>query len=111
MLRVFISVPMSGKSDGEIRRDIDKVQQEILYKHWFGDEEIEFVHNLLTPTEVELFDLLEKPVTKNLLYLGTAITKMASCNAVVFAPDWDKARGCRIEFDVAKEYEIPRYFA
>ena len=110
MLRVFISVPMSGKSDGEVKRDIDKVQQEVLYKHWFGDE-VEFVDNLLTSTEVELFDLLDKPVTKNLLYLGTAITKMASCNAVVFAPGWDKARGCRVEFEVAKQYDIPCYFA
>ena len=110
MLRVFISVPMSDKSEFEIRRDIDKVKQEVLYKHWFGDE-VEFVHNLLTPTEVELFDLLDKPVTKNLLYLGAAITKMASCHAVVFAPDWDKARGCIVEFEVAKEYNIPKYFA
>lgn len=110
MLRVFISLPMSGRSDEEVKRDIEMVEKIVGEKHWFGDE-VEFVDNLLTQTELELFDLLDKPVTKNLLYLGTAITKMASCHAVVFAPDWDKARGCRIEFDVAKEYNIPRYFA
>lgn len=111
MIRVFISVPMSGRDDEEVKRDISYIQEKIIDEHWFGDEDIEFVDNLLTPTEIELFDLLEKPVIENLLYLGTAITKMASCNAVVFAPGWDKARGCKIEFEVAREYDLPRYFA
>ena len=110
MLRVFISLPMSGRSDEEVKRDIEMVKKVVSDKHWFGDE-VEFVDNLLTQTEIELFDLLDKPVIKNLLYLGAAITKMASCNAIVFAPGWDRARGCRVEFEVAKQYDIPCYFA
>ena len=110
MLRVFISLPMSGRSDEEVKKDNEMVRKIVGEGHWFGDE-VEFVDNLLTPTEeVELFDLLNKPVTKNLLYLGTAITKMASCNAVVFAPGWDKASDCRVEFEVAKQYDIPCFF-
>lgn len=111
MKKVFVSVPMSGKSDFEVRRDIDKVQQNVIYKDYFKGEEIEFVDNVLSKSELELFDLIDDAKNKNLLYLGAAITKMATVDAIVFAPGWGVARGCGIEYEVAKAYKIPRYFA
>lgn len=108
MLRVFISVPMSGRSNEEVLKQIEDVKRDVLENHIYGDEEIMFVDNL----EYEPKSLLEaNPVIPNLLYLGQAVKKMGMCNAVVFAPGWDNARGCRIEFDVAIEYGLPRYFA
>lgn len=111
MKRVFISLPMSGISDGEVKRNIDKIQQDVIYKDFFRGEEIEFVDNILSKSDHELLDLIDDVKTKNLLYLGAAITKMATVDAVVFGPGWHVAGGCRIEFQVARTYDIPMYFA
>lgn len=37
-------------------------------------------------------------------YLGKSIELMEKCERVVFMPGWEKARGCRIEYDIAKNY-------
>ncbi len=111
MKRVFISLPMSGISDGEVKRNIDKIQQDVIYKDYFKGEGIEFVDNMMSEADIKLLDLVDDVRTKNLLYLGAAITKMATVDAVVFGPGWGLAKGCGVEFEVAKAYGIPMYFA
>ena len=37
-------------------------------------------------------------------YLGLSISKMAAADIVVFAEGWDKARGCKLEYNVARAY-------
>lgn len=38
--------------------------------------------------------------------LGDCIKKMSEANIVVFAPGWDKSRGCRVEHQCAVEYQL-----
>lgn len=109
MIRVFLSLPMSGRTNEEILSQIKDMESYVLESHIFGDEEIEFVHNLLSPVDEGLFDLIDNVTTRPLLYLGAAITKMATCNVVMLGRGWNSARGCIIEHDVAKKYGIPIY--
>ena len=109
MIRVFLSLPMSGRTDEEILSQIEEMKGYVLKSHIFGDEEIEFVHNLLSPEDEKLFDLIDNVTVRPLLYLGAAITQMATCNAVMLGHGWNNARGCIIEHDVAKKYGIPLY--
>ena len=36
--------------------------------------------------------------------LASSINKLADADLVVFASGWENARGCKIEFEVAKQY-------
>lgn len=44
---------------------------------------------------------------KPLWFLAKSLELMAKADIVVFAKDWNKYRGCRIEHQCAESYEIP----
>ena len=86
--RVFISLPMAGKSDEEILTDISDAKTLYLEEH--PDEDVEFVDG---------FVMSETPKVPHpeLTYLGHSIAKMCDCDDVIFYGDWRKARGCIVE--------------
>lgn len=63
----------------------------------------------LIPTNVEFINsIIKSPVDHPpLWYLGTALQMLSGADLAVFSKGWDKARGCRIEYQCAKEYGIP----
>ena len=99
--RVFISVPMAGRTDSQIIEDIECGKDEYLDKHSY--EDVEFVDNYIS---------VDVPPYKNpaLFYLGESIKKMATCDDVVFCGNWRTARGCLVERMVYDLY-IDNYFA
>lgn len=62
----------------------------------------------LRTDDVEVLDTyfqhLDKPPLR---LLGMSLEKMADADAVIFAPGWKEARGCRVEHLAASEYNIP----
>lgn len=105
MKRIFLSLPMSGRSDEEVNAEYFKMVDNITTSKIFGDEELIFDWN---------FDYVPKKnaspvVTEPLLYLGHAIQKMAYCDGVYFGEGWTRARGCQIEREVAYTYGMPCY--
>lgn len=46
--------------------------------------------------------------TKNLsvAYLAKSIEAMSKCDAVYFCKGWEKARGCKIEHEIARNYGL-----
>ena len=114
MKQIFLSLPMSGRTDEEIWDEIFWMTKYVLdNKEEFNiekGEKYEVVHNMLSEPEIDLFDLIDNVKHKNLLYLGAAITKMAQCDAILFAKNWETARGCRIEHSVARSYDISIHF-
>lgn len=112
MKKIFLSLPMSGRTDEEIKEQINKMKSEFLLKNPFDKgEEIGFVHNFQEmEVEINTFDpLFGERKTPALYYLGRAINKMAYCDGVYFGYGWSKARGCLIEREVAYSYDIPSY--
>ncbi len=107
-MKVFISVPMSGRTDKDVSVEIEQIKK--IFMDYISKtnpgETVEFVDNLdndIDPSRC--VDLVNEP----LLYLGEAIRKMAFCDAVLFAPGYHKARGCNIEHEVTKVYGLTFY--
>lgn len=42
--------------------------------------------------------------------MAKGIEHMCMCSAVYFAKGWEKARGCRIEHEVAKAYGVKIFY-
>lgn len=104
MHTVFISVPMSGRANSDVRMDIARATR--IIKKIFDDagKEVNIIHN---------FDCVVGPpedcvhlVTNSLRYLGEAVRQMAFCDMVFFCDGWEKSPGCNIEREICKRYNI-----
>ena len=86
-MKIMISQPMKGKTDDEIKKEKDEII------------------NLLKLNKEDiintLFDFGDKTA---LYYLSKSIEAMDKADCVVFAPGWELARGCKIEFEIAARY-------
>ena len=90
-MKVFISQGMRGKTSEQImseRQELIKRLNEII-------------------TDIEVIDsFIPDGDKKDPVYcLGTSIQKLSEADIVVFAQDWYRFRGCKIEMTVAVEYE------
>lgn len=45
-----------------------------------------------------------------LWYLGKSVELLSEANLAVFDTDWFKSRGCRIEFECCRQYDIKMLF-
>ncbi|MBQ6664049.1 MAG: hypothetical protein IJM68_00535 [Synergistaceae bacterium] len=90
--KVFISMPMVGKSKEEILQ----AQHDVLVS--VGNELNE---------EVEQVDSYLDQELSPLGCLGESLKKMATADYVAFAAGWENARGCKIERICAEAYGIP----
>ena len=102
-MKIFVSVPMNGREDSEVREEIDRI--EALFRERFPElDDVKFVNNLnckFNPEECGNMPLAG---------LGQAIKKMGFCDGVIFAEEYSKARGCVVEEKVAVEYGLDRYY-
>lgn len=88
-MKVFISQPMAGKTEEQIKLEREKLTEEF------------------TSLNYEVIDSVFKDFSKDkspIYYLAKSIELLDKADIVVFMNGWDKARGCRIEYEVAKEY-------
>ena len=92
-MKVFISIPMHGKSDEEIKAELEQTKKDFAFSDSeFIDGFIED-HEKMTPLEC----------------LAEAIKRMDEADGIFFANGWEDARGCRIEMAVAVNYGIEIY--
>lgn len=97
-MRVFISVPMNGRTEEDIYQDIETVKKAL------GNNRISYINSMLN---------IDPPLgtsTVGAWFLGKSIELIAQSDLVVFVKGYEKARGCRIEEMVCKEYGIPRKY-
>ncbi len=94
-MKVFISQPMKGLSDDEIKANRKKAIDLITLKY---DGDVEFIDSFIEE---------DVPKINNIAtyYLGRSIEMMADAEAVAFLPGYEKARGCMIEYNVARSYD------
>ena len=93
----MISQPMRGKTDEEIEAQREKAVKALeamgysvvntFFKGCFGGD-------------------ISENVNRPIYFLAKSLVSMSSCNAVYFCSGWDKARGCKIEHQVAQEYGL-----
>ena len=96
MKKVMISQPMNGLSDDEIEKvkleaakELSKDGYEVVNTFFNGSEDCEWA---------------DKQKNIPVAYLSMSIAKMSEVDAVYFCKGWSKARGCRIEHEVAEKY-------
>lgn len=101
MKKAMLSQPMAGKSEEEIvatRNAAIKTLEEKGYE----------VINTLFTDEWYSKDAMIKRGVMNipLCFLAKSLENMSLCDAVYFCKGWEKARGCKIEYDVATAYGV-----
>ena len=98
--KLYISCPMKGRTEEDIRHDMDRMHKmaEIVF-----DQELEVI-----PTYVKH----DPPETGNkaIWYLGESIKKMSEADYFIGVTGAYGARGCRVEAETAAAYEIPSFF-
>lgn len=95
MKRLFISQPMRDKTNEEIlieRGKAVKVAKEML------NEDVEVIDSFFREAPHD---------AKPLWYLAKSLELLATADVAFFCTDWEKYRGCRIEYICANEYGIP----
>ena len=92
MKRVFISQPMSGKTDVEILTTRAEAAQKA--QEYLGE-----------PIEI-LDSFRAKQLVQSLQVIGQSITMMSQADLAVFIKGWEKDKGCKIEHLCATEYGI-----
>lgn len=92
-MKVMISQPMKGKTEEQIREE----RKAIIEK--FNNMHIEVIDTIFT-------DEPPKDCNVAVYYLGKSISAMKDIDAIYMDDGWREARGCRIEYQVAKEYGI-----
>ena len=94
-MKIFISQPMKGLSEKEIKSNREKAIKKI--KSLYGDD-------------VEIIDSYIDDEGTPLWCLGKSIELLSTADVAYFLKGWNTARGCRIEYMCADNYGLGAYF-
>ena len=108
MAKVFLSLPMNGKSDDWIENEKAKMMRN--YDAVTGGCN-EYVDNsdFVMPAETFL-DIQKNETAVRIWYLAEALKKMSLCDVILFHPDYNSARGCHVESLTAYRYNMKPYY-
>ena len=96
MKKVMISQPMRGISEEDIKNTRARVTALLV------EQGYEVIDSRIK------FSLHWESDVKNppLYYLALSILYMSLCDIVYFCKGWEKARGCRVEHEIANAYGL-----
>lgn len=100
-MKVFISQPMNGKDEKTILDERAKMFQKVQAKYL--TESIELIDSYIP----EACPANRKH--RGSWYLGKSLEFLSEADLAVFAPGFEKAKGCLVEYITAKFYGIPTY--
>ena len=103
-MKLYISMPMNGKTPKQITRDRNIAFAKAVLA--LGLANGTTTNSGYNGGLVEVIDQIHPEANKvtALECLGHSIAKMAEADVVYFAEGWEKARGCRIEHQCATAY-------
>ena len=96
-LKIFISQPMMGKSDELIAAERKLIIERV--KSMYGND-VEILDSFFN--DYNTSHIKHPPVA----FLGKSLEVLAQADVAFFSSGWKSARGCRIEYDVARLYGI-----
>lgn len=99
MKKLFVSVPMKGRTEEEIKASIQKMKK---IAEIYEGEELELIDSYIN-------DNPPKDSKEAVWYLGESLKKLAQADVFIGIIDaWD-CNECFIENDVVSRYEIKNY--
>lgn len=99
--KMMISQPMADRTEEEIVATREKAIK------FVNDSGYEFVNTLFTDKWCSEDTIKKRGIkNKSLYFLVKSLENMALCDAVYFCSGWYKARGCKIEHEVAEQYGL-----
>lgn len=100
-MKAMLSQPMAGKSEEEIVATRERAVKVLESKGY------EIVNTLFTDEWYSQENIKNLGVVQiPLCFLAKSLERMSLCHAAYFCKGWEKARGCRIEHEAAKEYGL-----
>ena len=93
-MKIFISQPMKGKTNEEIKTERKRLIAKARERY---GEDIEVIDSFLENAPAD---------ARPLWFLGKSLELLSTADVAVFAPDWESARGCRVENHCAIVYGI-----
>lgn len=100
-MKAMLSQPMAGKSEEEIVATRERAVKVLESKGY------EIVNTLFTDEWYSQENMKKRGVVQiPLCFLAKSLENMSLCHAAYFCKGWEKARGCRIEHEAAKEYGL-----
>ena len=99
MKKLFVSVPMKGRTEEEIKASIQKMKK--IAKIYEG-EELELIDSYIE-------DNPPKDSKEAVWYLGESLKKLAEADVFIGINDAFGWNGCQIENDVVSRYGIKNY--
>ena len=100
-MKVMLSQPMNGKSEEEIKAIREKAIKTLegkgyeVINTYFNDE-------WTTPKSMDEKGIIQIPV----FFIAKSLEAMSKCHAVYFCKGWERARGCRVEHQIATIYGL-----
>lgn len=99
-LNVFISQPMADKSYEEIIETRKKVAEKV--RKYFDTNELNFMSSCFITKDKEIYGVKNEP----LYWLSKSIEVLANSDVIVMSTGWEQSRGCKIEYECARMYDI-----
>nr|DAT88590.1 MAG TPA: Blasticidin M [Bacteriophage sp.] len=99
MKKLFVSVPMKGRTEEEIKASIQKMKQ---IAEIYEGEELELIDSYIE-------DNPPKGNNEAIFYLGESIKKLAQADVFIGICQFHDWNGCEIERSVALRYGIKTY--
>lgn len=96
-MKIMISQPMRGKTNEQIRQEREELVEKLKQQ---GHKVLNSIFSGEMPIECDM------PI----FLLAKSIEVLSKTDAVVFMKGWEKARGCKIEHEVAVQYGKKVYY-
>ena len=99
MKKLFVSVPMKGRTEEEIRKSIDKMKK---IAEIYEGEELELIDSYIEHHPPQ-------DCKQAIWYLGESLKKLSEADVFVTIDETWSWAGCQTERDVAERYGIKRH--
>ena len=119
-MKLFLSLPMSSQTDEQVVEHIKTMQcawYNFVESQISSESEEDNDHDFFKETTfVDSFtnnlncDYYKNRDHYSIACLGTALIKLAECDAIFIGSGWKNSRGCKLEYEVAKAYHLDIYF-
>ena len=112
---IFISQPMTGKSEEEIlatrQKEIEKIHQEIREMHQLDNKEDDIQVNIIDSyiddaTRNHIQECVGDGINWDIYWLSQSLQRLALADTIWLCEGWEYSKGCNIELKCAIQYGL-----